>query len=245
MKIMVLYTWKTPDDNMKMTKDFLPDDVDVVCLNEGCTPGWHSSTAYGIPGGLETIKKAERDGYDAVVILCNGDPVVQEARELVDIPVIGPSNASLHIAAMLGFKIGMLILNYPRSRYWNTQNIAKYGFESRVIQRGVKYNVEESVAAYERYKASGGKDISFIPELAESCIKVIQDDDVEALTLNCGGMIWARDILHSELVKRGYDVPVINPLPTAVEIARVLVNSGLSHSRITYPKSTLLSGISS
>ncbi len=239
MKIMVLYTWKTPEENMRMTKEFLPDFVDVVCLNEGQTPGWHSSTAYGVPGALKTIKKAEEQGYDAVVILCHGDPVVQEAREIVDIPVLGPANVAMHIAAMLGFKIGMLILNYPRSRYWNTQNIAKYGFENRVIQRGLKVNVEGSVEAYHRYKASGGKDVSFIPELADNCIEVIEKDDVDVIIFGCAALVWTKEVLHTELVKRGYDIPIVDPLPTAVEMARVLVNSGLSHSRTAYQKIAL------
>ncbi len=42
-------------------------------------------------------------------------------------------------------------------------------------------------------------------------------------------------LLRSELLKKGYDIPVVNPLPVAVEVARALVNLKLTHSRITYP----------
>jgi len=45
---------------------------------------------------------AERNGYDAVVVSCMMDPGVRAAREAVNIPVVGPREACLHIASILG-----------------------------------------------------------------------------------------------------------------------------------------------
>ena len=60
--------------------------------------------ALAIPPTLALIKQAEQDGYDAAVIACFSDPGLHAARELVSIPVIGIQEATLHVAAQLGFR---------------------------------------------------------------------------------------------------------------------------------------------
>ncbi len=42
------------------------------------------------PDVLRLVREAERDGVDVAIIWCGGDPALAAARELVDIPVIGP-----------------------------------------------------------------------------------------------------------------------------------------------------------
>lgn len=54
------------------------------------------------PEILKLVKQAEEDGYDAAIIWCAGDPALAAARELVDIPVIGPGQSAMLIASMLG-----------------------------------------------------------------------------------------------------------------------------------------------
>lgn len=51
---------------------------------------------------------AEKAGYDAVFIGTIPDVGLIEARSIVDIPVIGYGQASMHIASMLGTKIGIV-----------------------------------------------------------------------------------------------------------------------------------------
>jgi hypothetical protein len=43
------------------------------------------------------------------------------------------------------------------------------------------------------------------------------------------------DELKRHLRERGFAVPVVNPLPMAVEIARLLIRQGLSHSGFAFP----------
>ena len=54
------------------------------------------------PDILRLVKEAEADGCDAVIIWCGGDPALDAARELVDIPVIGPGESMRAIASILG-----------------------------------------------------------------------------------------------------------------------------------------------
>ena len=51
---------------------------------------------------FEKVMHSEAAGFDAVVVGCCYDPGVRVARELVDIPVIGPLEASMQMAGYFG-----------------------------------------------------------------------------------------------------------------------------------------------
>ncbi len=51
---------------------------------------------------FEAVRAAERDGFDAAVSACSSDPLVKEAKQLVNIPVIGPFEALARTAPSLG-----------------------------------------------------------------------------------------------------------------------------------------------
>lgn len=56
------------------------------------------------PDVLHLVSEAEANGCDAVIIWCGSDPALEAARELVDIPVIGPGESMRAIASILGKK---------------------------------------------------------------------------------------------------------------------------------------------
>src|SRR5262249_22731718 len=58
--------------------------------------------ALAAPGTIAKIIDAEKQGIDAVVIDCMGDPGLVGAREAVVIPVLGAGQTAMHVAAMLG-----------------------------------------------------------------------------------------------------------------------------------------------
>lgn len=52
---------------------------------------------------------AERRGtYDAAVIACFGDPGLDAAKEMLEVPVLGISEAAFHAACMLGRRFGIV-----------------------------------------------------------------------------------------------------------------------------------------
>lgn len=57
---------------------------------------------------VQRAVEAEAEGCDAVLVACSGDPGVTEARTLLDIPMVGPMEAALHLAAQYGRKIGIV-----------------------------------------------------------------------------------------------------------------------------------------
>jgi len=51
---------------------------------------------------------ARRGSFDAAVVACFGDPGVEAAKELFDVPIIGISEAAFHAAALLGRRFGIV-----------------------------------------------------------------------------------------------------------------------------------------
>lgn len=64
---------------------------------------------------VEEALAAQDAGADAVMVACSGDPGVLEARTLLNIPVVGPMEAALHLAATYGRKIGIVTV---QDRSW-------------------------------------------------------------------------------------------------------------------------------
>jgi len=54
------------------------------------------------PEILRLVREAEADGCDAAIIWCGGDPALEAARELVEMPVIGPGESMTALASTLG-----------------------------------------------------------------------------------------------------------------------------------------------
>jgi len=65
------------------------------------------------PDVLRLVGEAERDGVDAAIIWCGGDPALAAARELVDIPVIGPGESMTALSMVLGRKPCRVVPEIP------------------------------------------------------------------------------------------------------------------------------------
>ena len=57
---------------------------------------------------LKSMLRAEKEGYDAVAGLCAFDGAIRTARNLMDIPVVGPGEASLYLARMMGSRFALI-----------------------------------------------------------------------------------------------------------------------------------------
>ena len=74
---------------------------------------------------------AEKAGYDAMFIGTIPDVGLIEARSLVNIPVIGYGQASMHMASMLGSKIGIVNFLAPLADQLRF-NAAQYGLSQKL-----------------------------------------------------------------------------------------------------------------
>ena len=76
--------------------------------------------------------KAEREGFDAFLIGNISDAGLREAREVVNIPVLGLCETSLYLACMMGANFSLVTI----SEKWTPrllENVTRYGLEKRLI----------------------------------------------------------------------------------------------------------------
>jgi len=106
--------------------------ISVVSLDWGpaSIESYHDH-ALAVPDILAKVIQAERDGVDGVIIDCMGDPGLYAARELVRIPVVGPAEASMHLAAMLGHRFSVLTVLESR-RPMMEEQVARYGLTAKL-----------------------------------------------------------------------------------------------------------------
>ena len=61
-----------------------------------------------VPDIVDRIIHAEQEGFDGVFVSCCFEPGVKEAREVVDIPVVGASVPAVFLARQLGNRFGFI-----------------------------------------------------------------------------------------------------------------------------------------
>src|SRR5271169_3614283 len=89
---------------------------------------WGYNTLKATNATVERIIKAEEEGYDGVFISCMYDPGLYESRHVVDIPVVGAMESSVHFASMMGKMFSLLTLPPPVPQI-ETALIERYGMK--------------------------------------------------------------------------------------------------------------------
>lgn len=179
-----------------------------------------------------TIKamEAEQDGADAIVIDCMGDPGLLSAREAVSIPVIGPGEACMHMAGMMGNRFSCVsILDSVRPIFFAHARV--YGVSEKLASVRC---IEVPVLDLESMAQE-----TIIEKLTEQSLACVEQDLADTIILGCTGFVGVADAVQTRLKNAGHPVPVINPLPTAALMGAMMVMGGLSHSRHAYHKPNL------
>jgi allantoin racemase len=190
--------------------------------------------AMSVPGIVAEAITAERSGADAIIIDCMGDPGLKAAREVVSIPVLGPSETSMHLAAMLGHNYS--VVTVLDSVVPMIENLAKiYGTSDKLVSvRVINIPVLELEAAPEK----------LTEELAKASLAAVETDGAHAIVLGCTGFLGCAEAIDAALQSRGYSLPVIDPIPATVCVAAGIVRAGLTHSKRSFaqPRSKDLKG---
>lgn len=206
---------------------FETPDIRISLASTRTGPGSIESayeSTFSEPGTVARIIEAEREGIDAVVVDCMADPALQAARECVSIPVVGPSQTAMHLAAMLGHTFSVLtVLSRLRVQFENLA--AVYGLRGKLASvRAVDIPVldlETDIAATQR-------------RLVDVAERTIVEDGAHAVVFGCTGLLGCAEAVRTGLLQRGHDIPVIDPIPNALRMAALLVQGGLSHSKTTW-----------
>jgi allantoin racemase len=105
-------------------------EISGVALDASVPGGADPTDPYVQPAILRRVQEAEHTGMDAVIIHCMEDPGLEPARQSVSIPVIGPAQASFHLACLLGYKFSVI---FPLdSVYYVEKLVDRYGLTARL-----------------------------------------------------------------------------------------------------------------
>jgi len=204
-----------------------PDsEISVVGLDRG--PASLESDyedALAVPDLLNRVRAAAREGIDAVIIDCMADPGLGPARELVSIPVVGAAQAAMHLAAILAHRFSVVTI-LERDTPLIERLARLYGLKDKFAStRAVNIPVLE-------LDKDGGR---LLEALIAQSAKAVLEDGAHAIVFGCTGMKGLARRVQEGLAQRGCEVPVIDPSLAALKWAESLVDTGLAHSKRTYP----------
>lgn len=239
MRIVVLFPWTDPTGELVKTfRGLLAKEVDMtdievtaidempepVIYREGMSPAASAleNLPLSIPGVMKKAKSLEKDGADAIVIACVLGPGSAQAMQVVDIPVLDPGEVAMHVAAMLGHKFTILVPGATIRGF--QENVQKYGLASKLA----------SILSTDIDPASYAiKERETMDVLLRLSLKSIEEDEAAVIVLGCGMLTGGIGKELNRLLKeKGHDVTVIQPVPLAVEVAKVLVKLNLKQVRL-------------
>jgi allantoin racemase len=203
-------------------------EIEVGIVDTKASPYFYGITPTEIqlvaPAYIESFRQAEQQGYDAVVPLGMLDLGVDGGKSAVDIPVVGPMEAALHIACLLGDRFG-LIIYHQKLLAFNRAIVRRYGMEERIVGFGVS-----------------GFDL---PDLTAHRDEVVQNFVNEAKRLVADGaeVIIPMGIsqcpvhIKPDWLQAQIGVPVVEGIGAPIRLAAMLAGLGLKPSRLRWPKS--------
>jgi allantoin racemase len=221
--LQLLKSYASPDTTFELA---YPEDLgggEVLSLLE------ERKALSGLHHILETpalVKKAveaERQGFDAVIQSNTFDPGVEASRLAVRIPVVGLLRASLHFAASISDRFGLIV---PLATHMphTMRMVQTYGMSAFVS--GIR-----TVGLYDTGDLSGYHDTVVERTLAVG--KELVDQGAEAI-IPLGGKIYPYVVTPEELAPH-LGVPVINTKAVGVSYAELMARNRISHSLKAYP----------
>jgi len=167
-----------------------------------------------------TVVEVAARGYDAVVGTAFLDNGLDAARELVDIPVVGPAKTTLYMAATLANRFGVIAAAGDLPKHiWSCAKVM--GVVDRLV----------AVPALTCTVADFLHDEDNAVGLAVAMGKrLVEEQGAEAIVLGCGATTGL-----AARMGRALEVPVLDPGLIAAKYAEMLVALGLSQSKRAYP----------
>ncbi len=191
--------------------------IDSVHLKTGpASVETYFDEGFSLQGVLDVVAEAA-GRYDGVMINCFADPGVEAARELVDIPVVGPAEASMRLATTLGHKFSV-VSTFRNSGPWVERQARALELEARLASAvGVEIPVLEL-----------GRDPGLTARvITEAAREAVTRDGAEVIVLGCTCMAEVAKTVREEV-----GVPVVEPAAAAVRMLQALLDLGLTHSKI-------------
>jgi allantoin racemase len=166
---------------------------------------------------------AEDEGYAGVLIDTVSDSGLRALRSRLNIPVVGPGEATFATAMMLGKKFTVLTM-WPQWFPLYEKTLTEYGWWSRCASlRSIdtRPDVTELLA---------GKEEVIFAALKAEAEKAIAEDGADVIVLGSTTMHQSAQYLAANL-----PIPVLNPGQVAWKQLELLIGLGLTHSKKAFP----------
>jgi len=187
---------------------------------------------------LRAMILTEREGYDAIAGACYFDGAIKEGANLLDIPVVGPAEASMHLASMIGEHFSV-ITSDPE---WVGE------MEGHIVACGMRdfalahRPVRSLTLPFETFAGCLIGDyrpvIEDFTRVARTCI----EDGADVIIPGCG--LYSPMLTQSGIVEFE-GVPIIDPMLVSLKVAEMLVDfskAGIKfragHGRFSRPKAS-------
>ena len=229
MKILVVTPIVTKNlHGAEVFEALVSPDTEIVHTTLDCGPASIESEfdeMLAVPDTVAKIMQGEANGIDAAFIDCMGDPGLKPAREAVKIPVVGPCEAAMHFAAMLGLKFSVVtVLDAVIPMFWNNAKI--YGVAEKLASvRSVDIPVLEL----------DQNPVAMVAALVHESKAAVREDGAHVIIFGCTGMSGVAEQVQAGLASSGINVPIIDPVAAGMRLTETWVRLGISHSKRTYP----------
>lgn len=168
---------------------------------------------------VEAMLEAEKEGCDAVFHDCTLDAGCLEAQEVVTIPVIPVSEASLKYCTLLGQRIGVVTLCEPRWVHHYMRMIRTYGLEGLCITNNPVRSVDITTDVV---ISKGMQEPQMIVDAVRKVAEGLAEDGAEAIQIGCGLFAPICTMAGLVSVKNGL-VPLVDPLLVGLKTAEMAV----------------------
>jgi len=172
------------------------------------------------PQVIEAMLEAKREGCDATISDCSLDACWTEAKEVMDIPTIAITEATLAYALQLGQKFGIVTLNERGfvNEYYCL--LKEYGLESRAINKDPVRSISlpSDVAVTE-----GMKNPQLIVDAVKETATELINDGAEVIMIGCG--VYSPLCTEAGLTTMmDGKVPILDPVVISFKMAEIMVD---------------------
>lgn len=211
LRCRILEEYTAPDTQLAM----------VCPQNSGVELNSALDVVLAAPEIVQLAADGQNAGFDAVVLYCFSDPVIDACREALRIPVIGGAQASCLAALNVCRTFGVILADEARLP------------EKKLFLRTLGVNPERigQIAAVNLNGISPWADRETTFKKLLACgQKMMRETHTEAIVLGCLSFLGLAAPLSRVL-----GIPVIDPAVAAVTTAESIVRQRLFTSKVSYP----------
>lgn len=211
LRCRILEEYTAPDTQLAM----------VCPQNSGVELNSALDVVLAAPEIVQLAANGQNAGFDAIVLYCFSDPVIDACREALRIPVIGGAQASCLAALNVCRSFGVILADEARLP------------EKKMFLRTLGVSPERigQIAAVNLNGISPWADRETTFKKLLACgQKMMRETHTEAIVLGCLSFLGL-----AEPLSRVLGIPVIDPAVAAVTTAESIVRQRLFTSKVSYP----------